>query len=93
MVSRVEKLQTFNGTNTMQEFYVQALRSTQQETTVQLAPVIVRIPKEMLRSSEGSFNWNVIPEPKVKNTFDDFLGAWEKPETEEDEEEYGDDEK
>ena len=37
----------------------------------------------MLRSSEGSFDWNIIPEPKVKNTFDDFLGAWDKPETEE----------
>ena len=55
--------------------------------------MIVRILKEMLRSSEGSFDWNVIPKPKVKNTFDDFLGAWDEPETEEDEEEYGDDEK
>ena len=45
--------------------------------------MIVRILQEMLRSSEGSFDWNVIAEPKVKDTFDDFLGAWDEPETEE----------
>ena len=45
--------------------------------------MIVQILQEMLRLSEGSFDWNVIAEPKVKDTFDDFLGAWDKPETEE----------
>ena len=83
MVSSVKQSETFIGTNAMYEFYIQALRSTQQEKTVQLAPVIIRILQEMLRLSEGSFDWNVIAEPKVKDTFYDFLGAWDEPETEE----------
>ena len=55
------------------------MRSTQQDKTVQLAPVIIRILEEILRSLEGSFNWAVIAEPTATDDIDDIFGAWDEP--------------
>ena len=55
------------------------MRSTQQDKTVQLAPIIIQILEEILRSLEGSFNWAVIAEPSATDDIDDIFGAWDEP--------------
>lgn len=68
----------FTGTYPWQKYYVQALKTTGQNTTTELTPIMVRILQEVLRSAEGSFDWTVIAEPTVKPSFQDFLDKWDE---------------
>jgi hypothetical protein len=41
-------------------------------------PIVVRILEEIFTSAEGSFNWDVIPEPG-KPIYHSFLDEWDEP--------------
>lgn len=68
----------FTGTYPWQKYYIQALKTTGQDTTTELMPIMVRILQEVLRSAEGSFDWTVLSKPIVKPTFQDFLDEWDE---------------